>query len=255
STPGMVSAIDPAARTLTVNIRAPGVKKSVILTTTAATQFTRYSAENPKTPAPAELSDIQTGDMVRVIGQRSADGSTIAARRIYLAPRQLPAVVVSVSGAGNTLTVKDLRNKRTIVVAVNSQTQVRKLPPQAAYMLARRLNPAFRSARNGSNGEPAAHQSAITSRQPRSAAAAQGGASHGPGDLSRLIESAPEIPIGDLKPGDAVVVSGGPAAGDPSELLANTIVAGVEPIFESAPPRQGQSLGNWSLGMSPPPAE
>ncbi|MGH9608415.1 MAG: DUF5666 domain-containing protein, partial [Bryobacteraceae bacterium] len=119
STAGVVAATDPSAHTVTVDIRSPGGKKSVTVTTSAATQLTRYSVGNTETPAPAQLSDMQPGDIVRVIGQRSADGSAIAAQRIYIAPQQLPAVVVSVSAANHTLTVKDLRNKHKMVVAVN----------------------------------------------------------------------------------------------------------------------------------------
>jgi hypothetical protein len=63
-----------------------------------------------------------------------------------------------------------------------------------------------------------------------------------------------------LKPGDAVVVAGAPIANDQSRLLATNVIAGVEPIFQSASPRQMQSLGDWGLtsggegatdGMSP----
>jgi hypothetical protein len=252
STIGVVSAVDAATHTLKMSVRTPeGATMPVTLTATGATQFTRYSAEDPKTPAPSKLADIQTGDIVRVVGDKSPDGSTIAAQKVYLAPRQLPAVVVSISG--NELTVKDLRNKQNVMVAVNSQTQVRRLPPQIAYMLARRLNPSFRAAAGGGNhaGAPpygAKAGEASGTNAPRAAGAAPNRAA----ELSRLIESTPEIQISELKPGDAVVISGAPATGDHSQLLANTIVAGVEPIFQSAPPRQGQSLGNWSLDMAVP---
>ncbi|MGH9654670.1 MAG: DUF5666 domain-containing protein [Bryobacteraceae bacterium] len=239
STAGVVAATDPSAHTVTVDIRSPGGKKSVTVTTSAATQLTRYSVGNTETPAPAQLSDMQPGDIVRVIGQRSADGSAIAAQRIYIAPQQLPAVVVSVSAANHTLTVKDLRNKHKMVVAVNSRTQIRKLQPRVAQMLARRLKPELHG-QGRQAGEPG-----------------QGGhgGAQGATDLSHIIESAPQISLGDLKHGDAVVISGVTARGNPSELAANMIVAGVEPIFQSAPPRRGQALGRWSLGMSPPPAQ
>ena len=77
---------------------------------------------------------------------------------------------------------------------------------------------------------------------------------HGPrnGDLSQLLERVPQIGVSDLKTGDAVVVSGA-TANDKSRLFANSVIAGVEPIFQSAPPRQGQSLGgDWSLDMAIP---
>jgi hypothetical protein len=71
----------------------------------------------------------------------------------------------------------------------------------------------------------------------------------GNGDLSQMLERVPKIAVTDLKPGDAVVISGSPATGGKGTLLAQTVVAGVEPIFQSASPRQAQSLTDWSNSM------
>src|SRR5206468_11515048 len=68
----------------------------------------------------------------------------------------------------------------------------------------------------------------------------------GNGDLSQLIDRIPKVSAGDLKKGDAVIVAGSPSAADKSSLLAANVIAGVEPIFQSASPRQAQSLGgDW----------
>ncbi|MGC2661979.1 MAG: hypothetical protein WA324_28800, partial [Bryobacteraceae bacterium] len=72
----------------------------------------------------------------------------------------------------------------------------------------------------------------------------------GRGDLTQMIEHLPRIPVTDLKPGQAVVVSAG-SAGANSQLVATNIISGVEPIFQSAPSRGGQSSAlnsMWSLG-------
>jgi Domain of unknown function (DUF5666) len=70
------------------------------------------------------------------------------------------------------------------------------------------------------------------------------------GDMSQMIERLPKISISELKPGDAVVVSGGTGI-DKTQLTATNIIAGVEPLFVSAPPRAGQNAGSsWNLGVS-----
>jgi hypothetical protein len=67
-----------------------------------------------------------------------------------------------------------------------------------------------------------------------------------------MLERLPQENISDLKPGDALVITGAQKSG-PSQLIASAVIAGVEPIFQSAPPRQGQSLGgDWSLDMAIP---
>ena len=64
-----------------------------------------------------------------------------------------------------------------------------------------------------------------------------------------MIERLPKISISELKAGDAVIVSGG--GSDKSRLTAINIVAGVEAIFASAPPRAGQNTGGaWNLDIS-----
>ena len=69
------------------------------------------------------------------------------------------------------------------------------------------------------------------------------------GDLSQMLDSLPKISATDLKAGDAVVVSGSPTSTDKSHLLATNVIAGVEPIFQSASPRQAQSLGDWGASL------
>jgi hypothetical protein len=48
-----------------------------------------------------------------------------------------------------------------------------------------------------------------------------------------MIEALPSIRLGDLKPGDAVVISG-TSGEDPSKLTAITVLAGVEPLLKPA---------------------
>jgi hypothetical protein len=69
--------------------------------------------------------------------------------------------------------------------------------------------------------------------------------------MSQMIEHTPKIAITDLKPGDALVISGVATSNDNSHLLANTIIAGVEPILQAAPTQRsgGRGVGgDWGLG-------
>jgi Cu/Ag efflux protein CusF len=247
STAGAVTTVDPSARTIGVTVKTPEGPKPVTVQAPAGTEFTRYSPETPKTPVSSQITDIQPGDQVRVIGEKSADGGTVTAQKIFSgAFRTVPGVITSISTDGKEITIKDLQTKQPLRVDLSSGATVRKLPPPIAMRLARRFNPSAR---------PAAGTPAAASAPAPAAAPEQGGPGmHGPrnGDLAQLLESVPQISISDLKPGDAVVVSGANAS-DKSRLFATNIIAGVEPIFQSAPPRQGQSLGgDWSLDMAIP---
>jgi hypothetical protein len=176
--------------------------------------------------------------------------------------------VSSVTTDEKQIRIKDLRTKQPVTVGLNGDSAIHKLPPMMAYALARRFNPDFRAARAASgNGAPGSAQGARVGESPTAAAApgesgTSGSAGQGPGatgrgmrnsaagDLSQMLDRLPKINASDLKPGDAVVVSGSPTGTDKSQLLATSVIAGVEPIFQSASPRQAQSLGDWGASLS-----
>jgi hypothetical protein len=263
-TAGVVSAIDTAASKLTMTVRTPEGPKPTVVDLQKVSEYTRYSPDNPKTPTESKLAEIQSGDQVRVLGNKNEDGSIITAEKVYAGSfRTVAATIKSVSADGKELTLNDLQTKQPVTVALNDESSVRKMPPMMANMLAMRLNPNFKPA-NGPGGN-AATPKTNGENQPggpgpgNSGSGGPGGAGpHGPGmrsgDMSQMIERLPKIAVADLKAGDAVLVSGATGA-DKSHLVATNIVAGVEPLFQSAPPRAGQSgpgEGAWNLDMGLP---
>jgi hypothetical protein len=246
STAGMVTALDASMGKITLNVRSAEGPKPVGIETSKATEFTRYAPENPKIPAASQIAQIQAGDQVRVIGEKSEDGSTIKAQRVYSgAFRTLSATISAIAADGKSVTVKELATKKLVEIALNEETAIRKLPAPMAMMLARRFNPNFKApegAAAAGGGAP------TTNARPPEAAAGHGGGQHSD-DISQMLEHIPKIPLADLKQGDAVVISGVALGADNSRLLASSMIAGVEPILQSAPQRQGQSLGgDWGLG-------
>ena len=265
ATAGTVSAVDAAAGKITVSARTADGPKPLVVETSKTTEFSRYSPDSPRTPVPSQLAAIQTGDQLRVIGEKSDDGSSIKAVRVYTgAFRTLSATITSIAPDGKSLVIKDLTTKKPIQISLNDDSAVRRLPPNMATMLARRFNPSYRPA-DGS--PPAAGGPPAT---PNSNGAGNGaggnwqrgagaGAGAGPGggmrsgDISQMLDRIPKIPITELKPGDALVVSGVALGADNSNLLATSLIAGVEPILQSAPQRQSNMASDWGLGeMSAP---
>ncbi len=221
---GTVTSVDAAGSKLNINTRTSEGPKPLVVTTSTATQFTRYSPESPKAPVASQLSDIQPGDQVRVLGNKDSDGTTIAAEKIYSgAFRTVAGTIASISAGSGEITINNLRTKQPVQVTLTSDSAVRKLPPQIAGMFAAR------------SGQP----SGTAPRPPN-------------GDISQTIERLPRISSSDLKAGDAVIVSGASSA-DHSHLIATNVIAGVEPLFQSAASRQGRSPGgDWNLDMAIP---
>jgi hypothetical protein len=246
STAGVVTSVDGAGGKLSVTVKTTEGAKPVAIETTGQTEFTRYAPENPKTPAPSQLTQIQVGDQVRVIGEKSADGATIAAQKVYSgAFRTISGTVASIGADGKSVTVKDLATKKAVEISLGEDAAIRKLPTMMAMMLARRFNPSYKPADGAAAGGAPPAASGQTPRM-----GGGGGPRGGNGDISQMLERAPKIALSDLKQGDAVVVSGAATGTDNTRLLATNVIAGVEPILQAAPTRQGgQSLGgDWGLG-------
>lgn len=255
STAGVVTSVDAAGGKLNTTVKTPEGAQAIAIETNGQTEFTRYAPENPKTPAPSQLAQIQIGDQVRVIGDKSADGVTITAKKIYSgAFRTISGTIAAIGADGKSLTVKNLATKKPVEIALGEEASVRKLPPMMAMMLARRFNPGYKLAEGAASGgaPPAGAQrpSGSPGGGQAPAAGGRGGPRGGHGDISQMLERAPAIALSDLKQGDAVVISGVATTADNTRLLASSVIAGVEPILESAPKRQGGQGpgGDWGLG-------
>ncbi len=260
---GVVTALDPSTGKITINQGTASGPKPVIVETSAQTEFTRYSPQTPGSPAVSQLVQVQPGDQLRVIGEKSADGSTITAQRVYSgAFRTLNGTIVSVAPDGKQLTMRDLGSKKPVEILLTESSSLRKLPREMAMVLARRLSPTAQANSGVPNG--GSENAAMGAGTPSAGAPGAGGM-HGPGaggmrggrngDISQMIDHLPKIEPADLKPGDAIVVSGVATGRNNDQLTATNVIAGVEPILRSAPARQGgQALGgDWGLGEMAPP--
>jgi len=261
---GLVSAVDPAAGTITISTQSLAGAKSVVIRVSKDTIVRRYAADSVKfdDAKPSSLDEIRPGDQVRARGARSSDGGEWAADEVVSgAFRNIAGLVASVDPSTNTLSVTDLISKKPVTVKITSDSQLRKLPLQMAQFMAMRLKGGGPGAGNGAAGagQPAAGQSGSASSS-RSAAAnwdsSEGGpggrGSRGPGggggrDLQKMLSRVPPASLADLQKGDAVMIVSTEGTGS-GGVTAITLVAGVEPILQASP-NGGQSmiLPPWSL--------
>lgn len=281
ATAGVVTASDAAGQKLTVTARGQEGPKTVSVDASHA-QFTRFSPEKPQAPVASQFADIQNGDQVRIIAADGGSEGTLVAQRVYSGTfKNIAGTIVSLTADGRGLVVKDLATKQPVTVALAETSSVRKLSPMMAAMLARRFNPDMKGGDAGAEGGeqpgspagagpsgpsprmgsgtrpsdgagPGAGPATGAPRAGRSGSVGPGGAGGRmrSGDLAQMMEHLPAVALSDLKPGDAIVVSGSPSAANKGTLLATAVIAGVEPIFQSASPRQAQLLGDWSSGLT-----
>jgi hypothetical protein len=256
---GVVAAVDATAHTITMTSPTAAGRTLVTVTTTPETQFTRYASGSMKyaDAKPSSFAEVKVGDQLRVLGNSGENATQISAEKIVSGTfRTVAATVVSVSSDGKQIDARDLQTKQPLTIALTDDSVVRRLPPPMAAMLARRLNPGAAATGTHPNGNSASPPHSGNVEQPASPDSPASSVSETPsgggrrmgGDLSQVLERAPKISASELKSGDAVVISGG-AGADPAHLTATSIIAGVEPMFASAPSKAGRSaaLDNWNL--------
>jgi hypothetical protein len=292
---GRVTAIDPAAGTITISVQAAGGPKPLVINTDAKTGFRRYAPDSVKfaDAKPSKLDEIAVGNNLRVLGDRSEDGATLHAEEIVSGSfRNIAGTIASIDAVNNEIKITDLVTKKPMIIKVNGDTNLRKLPPQMAMILARMSgnapaapgaagapgsSPAGGAAAGGASGQAGQGAGAWQGRSgggnsPQAGGGsnqwsggagggagggnwAGGGAGGGRMDFNRMVERAPQIALADLKPGDALVIAS-TSGTDASRATAITIVAGVEPMFAAAPPsgrgQGGVGGGMWSLDVALP---
>ena len=248
---GLASAVDAAGGSVTISTRG----KNLVIHTSTATVIRRYPPDSVKfeDAKPSSLQEVHPSDQVRARGDRSADGSELAADEIVSGTfRNFAGTINSVDASSSTLSVHDLLSKKNVLIKITPDSQLRKLPPEMAQMMAKRLkgaasgampgaSPSSTSTMNDQNGRP-------TGSSGGPGGNGTGAHSGGAPDLQRLINRAPATSLADLHKGDAVVIlsTEGTASGAGTGIQ---LVSGVEPILQAAPNAgQAMMLAPWSLG-------
>ena len=266
---GLVSAVDPAAGTVTISVTSFAGKKNIVIHASKATVIRRYAPDSVKfdDAKPSTLQEVHPGDQVRARGDRSADGSELTAEEIVSGSfRNVAGTVNSVDASSSTLSVQDLLSKKTVLVKVTADSQLRHLPPEMAQRIAARLKGGAAggtAAASGAAPSAASGQNVASGQTTNSASSGgtgesgmgargngMGGRSGGAPDFQQMLSRMPASSLADLHKGDAVILVS--TEGTAGVGTAIQLVSGVEPILQAAPNAgQAMMLAPWSLGGAP----
>ena len=139
---GLVSSVDPATSTITISTAAAGGTKKVVVHVTKDTVVRRYAPDSVKfdDAKPGTLEEIKPSDQLRARGTRNEDGSEFTAEGIVSGSfRNIAGTISSIDAGQNTISVMDLKTKKPVMVKFSPDSQLRKLPPMMAQMIATRL--------------------------------------------------------------------------------------------------------------------
>ena len=245
---GVITALHPDTKQITISVRSREGLKPIIIPASGSVDMRRYAPDSVRfsDAKPSSFADLKVGDQVRALGNKSEDGTQLTPEFVVSGSfRNVAATVISVDPATKTIRVTDLDTKKPALVRIEPDSNLRKLTPEIANMLARRLKGGEAA---GPGGPDAPRPAAVPAGRP------MGGPGGGGVDLEQMIERMPPLNLADLKPGDALVISS-TAGAQPDKITAITLLAGVEPILTSAPKgRQGwlsvTGISAWAASSS-----
>jgi len=222
---GVIKITDPATQEVTIEVRSlMGSQPVVVATAERKASFKRYAPESVRfrDAKPSAFAELQPGDQVRVLGDRTPDGSKVLAEQVVSGAFQtVSGAVKAVDALRREVRIVGNETGKPLTVTVGPDAMVRRLPPEMAARLARRS---------------------------RGAGPPEGNRRLDAPTLQDTLERLPPMPIEELKPGDQVAVSS-PTAHDPGRVTAAVLVAGIEPLLEARP--RGTAGGGETLGLAP----
>jgi hypothetical protein len=274
---GIVKEVNAAGNSVTIANAMIASGKPIIIHISPETIIRRYAPDSVKfdDAKSGTLDQIKPGDQLRARGSKNGEEAEFTAQAIVSGTfRDIAGTVVSTDAANNNVTVMDLLTKKPVVVKVSAESQLRRLPPFVAQMIAMRLKGGAPGADAGPNamgaGEQGPPQAGFGNRgagqgghgkwqgEGKGTAGAGSGMQGGPGgnwrggggppDFQQMLGRMPAVATSDLQKGDAVmlVATEGSSASGPTAI---TLLAGVEPILTAAPSgaRASTFLSPWNL--------
>ena len=244
---GLVKSVDPATGVIVVNMRVGAQTKPVTVNTTKATVLKRYAPGSVRFDEACQRRSASSNQATSCgpAEPKAPMAHSMAAEGIVSGGfRSIAGTVLSTDAHGSTITVKDLATKKPATIRVTKDAQLRRLDDNVATFLAARL-------KGGQGGawRPLRRKRLGCRRRTQRTFSQGGAAVQGRMDLESMLDRAPEIQLGALKKGDAVMIV---ATEDASGVNAIKLLAGVEPLLEA--PEAQDLLSSWSLNSGAPDA-
>jgi hypothetical protein len=253
---GLVTAIDPVKKEIQIRIPSMfGQAHTATVTLKDSTLLRRYAPDSVRfaDAQPSTLAELAPNDQLRALGDKSEDGTRIVADEIISGNfRTVAGHITSLDAATGHVEIKDVDSGALLSIVVTKDSKIHRLPQFAMGAMG-----------GGPAGPGAAH--AAPPAGPRPGGAPGPGSAHGGApDLQQMLERMPTISLGEVKPGETIIVSSSRSKSS-DHLTAVTLLAGADALLAmrqaAAVQTQGSQAGGvrtgtWNLGdMSMIPAQ
>lgn len=254
---GKVTAVNAQTNQITVEVRGLMGSSTTVLTPKPDAQFHRYAPNSVKFSEALDSSfaEVKQGDMIRALGDKSADGTSFSAEQVVTGAFQtIAGAVKSIDTAKNEVVITDMQTKKDVTVSLGSVSVMKKFPAEMAERLAgAQMGGGMRPPGQGgvtppAGGAPTGQGRPVEGAPPAGGMPGQarpggfGGGRGGNGGIDDMLDRFPNITATDLKVGDMIAVSSSKGT-DTTRVSAIKLLAGVEPFLRSAQATSGGGRG------------
>ena len=243
---GIVAALNAETKEITVSSRTlMGAAQSVIIPVTDKVMIRRYPPDSiPKysDAKPSKFEELKTGDQLRALGDKSADGTHLTAEEVVFGSFRIAGgTVTAIDPATNQIKINDLQTKKPLTIVLRPESVLRRFPEGGMGPGGPgRPNPTGENATAQGQGKPGQNQTPPGGGQQGAGPGGPNGRMRPGGggmNMADLLERLPTIKINDLKIGDTIIMSSLQGS-EPSQLTAISLVAGVEKLLTTMAARQ-----------------
>jgi hypothetical protein len=220
---GIVRATNPASGEITLELRS-GILNGRMAIQSGNAKFLRYvpGSLRYEDATVSDFNEINVGDQLRALGEKSADATRFVAERIISgAFKTIGVNVVEVDHQKNEIHAVTLDQKKPILIVLNRDSVLHRISPPLATAIAQK-------AKGGA-----------TKSAPATSQAAQKPASQPVIDVQQMIDTLPAVSLSDIRPGDVLAVTGA-AEKDETRLVAIKLAAGVDLVLKALAPAPGK---------------
>ena len=250
---GKVESIDAIKRTVTIKVSGLMSAQSVLVSFKPNAEFLHYADDSIEfsDAKPTDFLGIGVGDILRAVGERSADSTGFTAEKVLVGSfKTIAGTVKSVDASKNEVVISDFATGKDVTIATAKVTTFKRFPAEDAERLAG-MQAAMRNAASGAQagGRPQGGQAQGSGNRPVGQQGGQrpGGMAGGPrGGVDEMLDRFPTITTADLKVGDMIAISS-TRENASGHVTAFKLLAGVEPFLRLA--QMGNGGGRRGQGL------
>src|SRR5437660_9792280 len=124
---GIVASLNASTKEITVSSRSlTGAPQSIIVPITDKVMMRRYPPDTiPKysEAKPSKFEEVKTGDQLRALGDKSADGTHLTAEEVVFGTFKIAGgTVTAIDAATNQIKINDLQTKKPLTIVVKAES-------------------------------------------------------------------------------------------------------------------------------------